>query len=250
MWGFIWHTFFLDPIYNILVFFIDTVPGGDVGLAIILTVVVVKLLLLPLSIRAVKTQFAMRQIEPQLKELKESYKDKREEQAKAMMELYRKAGVNPFASIVLMFLQIPIFIALYFSVSRGGGVALPDINSDLLYAFIPVPEIASMHFMNVVDITARSLPLALLAGVMQFISGYFALAKTQLPKPDPDAAPSLKDDFARSMQIQMKYGMPLIIAFFSYSISAAIALYFTVSSTMTLVQELIVRRHRVGEQQD
>src|SRR3989344_1062856 len=124
-----WHTIFFDPIYNLLVYLIDIVPGGDVGVAIILVTIIVKVILLPLSLKAARTQLAMREIEPMLKELKEKYKDKREEYAKATMEAYKKAGVNPFSSIVLLFVQIPIIIALYLSVYKGGGVALPAINT-------------------------------------------------------------------------------------------------------------------------
>lgn len=245
MWSSIWHTFFFDPIYNGLVFFIDVVPGGDVGLAIILITVVVKSLLLPLSIKAVKTQHGMRLIEPQLKALKEKFKDKREEQARAMMELYKKAGINPFASIFLLFLQIPIIISLYFSVSRGGGVPLPSINVDLLYSFIPNPSLVSMHFLGFLDIAARSLPLAALAGITQFIHARLAVP-VSAPK-EEGAAPNFKDDFARSMQVQMRYVMPVIIFVFAYTISAAIALYFTVSNLMSIGQEFIVRKHKQEE---
>ena len=62
MFSYIWHTFFFDPVYNILVFFIDVIPGGDVGLAIIATVIVVKLILLPVSIKAIQTQKIMKEI--------------------------------------------------------------------------------------------------------------------------------------------------------------------------------------------
>ena len=92
MFSYIWHTFFFDPVYNALVFFVDVIPGGDVGLAIIATVFVVKTILLPISIKAAKTQRIMKEIEPQLKELKATYKDDREAQARAMMEIYRDAG--------------------------------------------------------------------------------------------------------------------------------------------------------------
>ena len=242
MWSTIWHTLFLDPIYNTLVFFIDSIPGGDVGVAIILTTLVVKLLLLPLSLKAARTQRLMREIEPKLKEIKEKFKEKREEQARAMMEAYKEAGLNPFASILLIFIQIPIIIGLYFSVSRGGGVPLPDINTDLLYSFIPTPETANMVFLGFVDIAKKSLPLAVLAGVTQFLYGRLAI-----PKPKPrkdDAAPSLKEDFTRSMQMQMRYMMPIVIFIFAYSISAAIALYFTVSNLAAIAQEYFVKRKK------
>ena len=243
MFSFIWHTFFFDPVYNGLVFFVDIVPGGDVGLAIILITVLVKVILLPLSIKAAKTQVIMRELEPKLKEIKEKYKDKREEQARAMMDLYRDAGLNPFASILLILIQLPIIFALYWSVFSGGGVALPEINTALLYSFVPTPETVNMLFFGAIDIAEKSLPLAILAGVTQFFQAQLAIPK---PEPrDPDKENSFKDDFARSMQMQMRYVMPIIIAFVAYYISAAIALYFVTSNIVAIAQEWFVRKHRV-----
>lgn len=240
--SFIWHTFFFDPVYNTLVFFIDTVPGGDVGLAIIATVVVVKLVLLPLSVKAVKTQKILREIDPKLREIKERYKDNREEQARAMMAIYAEAGMNPFASIALFFIQIPIVIALYLAVSKGGGIPLPAINVELLYSFIPNPSVISTNFLGLFDIMGKSLPLAFCAAVAQFFQ--VKLAMPPLPPRDPNAAPDLKDDFMRNMQLQMRYVMPVLIFFAAYFISAAIALYFFVSNLVGIAQELYVKRHR------
>ncbi len=240
--SYIWHTFFFDPVYNTLVFFIDVIPAGDVGLAIILTVVLVKLVLLPLSVKAAKTQKILREIEPKLKELKEKFKDKREEQAKAMMEVYKEAGMNPFASILLFMIQIPIIIALYLAVSKGGGIPLPEINTDLLYSFIPSPDSASMDFLGLVDITGKSIILAALAAVTQFFQ--IKLAMPPMTPRDPNAAPDLKADFMHNMQIQMRYVMPVLIFFAAYFISAAIALYFFVSNIVGILQELYLKRHR------
>lgn len=240
--SFIWHTFFFDPVYNALVFFIDVIPLGDVGLAIIATVIVVKLVLLPLSVKAAKTQKILREIEPKLKALKEQYKDNREEQAKAMMAIYNEAGMNPFASILLFFIQIPIVIALYLAVSKGGGVPLPAINVDLLYSFIPNPSSINMNFLGLIDITGKSLILAALAGVAQFFQ--VKLAMPALPPRDPNAEPNLKDDFMRNMQLQMRYVMPVLVFFAAYFISAAIALYFFVSNLVGIAQEIYVKRHR------
>lgn len=242
MWSMIWHGVFFDPIYNGLVFFIDAIPGGDVGIAIILITVVVKFLLFPLSLKAARTQKVMKELDPKLKAIKEKHKDDRESQAKAMMEAYQEAGLNPFASIVLLFVQIPIVIALYWAVSRGGGIPLPDINVDLLYSFIPTPETINVMFLGLIDITQKSLPLAALAGITQFIH-----AQLSIPKPEArkdGEKPDMKADLARSMQMQMRYMMPVLIFVVAYTISAAIAIYFTVSNLMALLQELIVRKHR------
>jgi len=242
MFTYIWHTFFFDPVYNGLVFFIDVIPGGDVGLAIIGITIVVKTILLPLSLKAARTQKVMKELEPQLKKIKEKFKDKREEQARAIMDVYKEASLNPFASIALLFVQIPIIIALYLAVSRGGGMPLPAINVDLLYAFVPTPETVNMIFVGLIDITTKSLPLAFLAGVTQFIHAQLAIPK---PEPrDPNAPPDMKADFARSMQMQMRYMMPIIIFFVAYTISAAIAIYFTISNIMAIGQEYLVRKHK------
>lgn len=242
MFSFIWHTVFFDPIYNTLIFFVDTVRGGDVGIAIIATVIVVKTILLPLSIKAAKTQRIMRELEPKLKELKEKYKDDRQKQAQEMMQLYRDYKLNPFASIFLMFLQIPIILALYFAVYSGGGIALPDVNTNLLYSFIAEPTAVTMNFLGMIDITGRSILLAIGAGITQFIFTSMTLPK--LAERDADAGPNFKEDFMRNMHVQMKYVMPVIIAVVAYTISAAIALYFVVSNVVGIAQEFYVKKHR------
>ncbi len=242
MFSYIWHTFFFDPVYNGLIFFIDIFPKGDVGLAIIALVVVVKTILLPLSIKAAKTQRIMREITPKLNELKEKHKDDRQAQAQAMLEIYREAGLNPFAGIMVMILQIPILIALYFAVYSGGGVELPAINTALLYGFIPVPEIVTMNLLGFVDITSQSLILALLAGLTQYWQIKYAMPP--LPTPEPGKEPDMKDDIARMMQVQMKYILPPLIFFVGYTTSAAIALYFVVSNLAALAQEIFVKKHR------
>ncbi len=242
MWNWIWHTFFFDPVYNTLVFFIDVLPDGDVGLAIVFAVIVIKLVILPLSIKVAKMQVAMRELEPKMKELKERVTD-RQEQAKAMMDLYKEANINPFSSFFLVLIQFPVIIALYLAVVSGGGVALPAINTALLYSFIPDPEKVSMMMLGVFDITQQSLPLALLAGITQFLHVHLSMPAPAAKK--EGEAPSFKDEFARSMHVQMRYVMPVLIVVIAYAFTAAIALYFTVSNIMAIGTELVVKRHRV-----
>lgn len=204
MFSTIWHTFFFDPIYNCLVFLIDVVPHGDVGIAIVLVIFIVKIILFPLSVKAAKTQKVMKEIDPKIKEIKKNITDP-QEQAKATMDLYKESGMNPLSSILVALIQIPVLIALYLSVSHGGGVALPAINIDILYSFVPQPETISTLFFGIVDITQKNFPIAVLAAIMQFLQGHFTFPK--LAPKDPDAPANMKDDFARSMQLQMKYVM-------------------------------------------
>ncbi len=242
MFSYLWHTLCMDPVYNVLVFFIDSIRGGDVGLAIIATVVVVKVLLYPLSLKAVKTQKLQKELEPVMKEIKEKYQGDREAAAKATMAAYKDAGMNPFASILVVFLQLPFLIALYLAVSNGGGVPLPGINFDLLYSFIPRPSMVSMDFIGLFNISEKSMVLAGLAGATQFIATWFSMPA--IAKKEPGAKENFKDDFARNMQLQMKFVMPLMITFIAYTFSAAIALYFVVSNLVTITQEFFIRKHR------
>lgn len=239
MWSFIWHTIFFDPIYNALIFIAGHLPGKDVGLAVILVTVIVKVILLPLSLKAAHTQHAMRRLEPLLTKIKEESKDNREEMAKKTMAAYAEAGINPFASIFLALLQIPVVIALYFAVSHGGGgVRLPEVNASLLYSFIPPPEALSMYLFGVIDMASKSVVLAALAGALQYLYGHLSLPPLKDKK---EETPNFKEDLARSMQLQMKYMMPVIITFVAYTTSSVIALYFVVSNIMSLVQEYMLR---------
>lgn len=237
--SFVWHTFFFDPIYNGLVFFIDVIPGGDVGLSIVAITLVVKFILLPLSLKASRMQKIVKELEPKMTEIKERHKDDREALARATMGVYKEAGINPFSGIFLMLLQIPIVIALYFSVSTGGGIPLPGINGDLLYSFVPSPSTIDMIFLGFVNIAMNSWPLAVLAGATQFIH-----AKLSLPTPEPkkEGVVSMKDDFARSMHLNMRYVLPVMIGVIAYTLSASVALYFTVSNLFAIAQELLIRR--------
>ncbi len=243
MFSYIWHTFFFDPVYNVLVFFLDTVPNGDLGLAIIATVIVIKAILFPVSQKAVKTQKIMREIEPKLRAIKAEFKDDRQAQARAMMAVYQEAGMSPFASLVVLFIQLPVLIALgIVAIYGSAGIKLPAVNPDILYSFIPMPDAVSMMFLGQFDVTQSSLLLALVVGVTQFIST--SLSLPTLPPKEVGAEPNFKDDFMRNMQVQMKYVMPVIMVFVAYAFSAAIALYFLVSNITTIMQELLVRKHR------
>jgi YidC/Oxa1 family membrane protein insertase len=93
-----------------------------------------------------------------------------------------------------------------------------------------------------IDITGRSIILAVGAGITQFIFTSMTLPK--LAARDVDAGPNFKEDFMRNMHVQMKYVMPVIIGVVAYTISAAIALYFVVSNVVGIAQEFYVKKHR------
>jgi YidC/Oxa1 family membrane protein insertase len=232
------HATLYQPLYNGLIFLIDIIPGADVGLAVLALTIIVKLILLPLSEKAVATQLIMKKHEPELSEIKLKYKDKKEDQARAILDFYKSHKINPFASILVILVQIPIIISLYYVFFRGG---LPIVNTELLYSFVPVPQEVDMFFLGYFDMAGKTAFLALLVGVTQFFQ--MRLAMPVWPTPVKKAGPpSLKDEMMKSLQFQMRYVLPIFVAVVAYNISGAVALYWTTSNLFAIGQELYLRR--------
>src|SRR3989344_7953636 len=162
----LFHTYIYEPLYNALALLVAVVPGADVGIAIILLTCLVRLILFPLSLKASRTQIVMREIDPKLKELRETHKDNREELARRTMALFKEHKVNPLAGFLLILIQLPIIIGLYFLFFNEGGAAAFD--PAFLYSFVPPPEEASFVFLGLIDLAGKSIVLALLVAASQF----------------------------------------------------------------------------------
>lgn len=227
------HTVLYVPIYNLLVFLTDIIPGGDIGLAVVIATIIVKLLIMPLSLAALRTQRAMKAMEPELKRTREKYKDKQEEQARAMFALYKEYGVNPFAGILTLFIQLPIVITLYWVFQSK---TLLTVDAALLYSFVPAPEAIAPYFLGIFLITGTSITLALVAGVTQLAQAWYAF-----PIPAKSDKPSMSADMGRAMALQMRYLLPIFMAAISYT-SVALALYFITTNVVGVAQEFYVRR--------
>ncbi|MBI2628299.1 MAG: membrane protein insertase YidC [Candidatus Niyogibacteria bacterium] len=233
MFSFIYTEFLSRPLFNALIFLISIMPGRDAGLAIIGLTVLIRSALFPLTHHSIKTQFKMKEIEPEIKELRARHPNK-EEQAKKIMELYRQHGINPFSGFLVLFVQFPILIALYRLFWRG-----LNLTQGHLYSFIAFPEITRMKFLGLIDLGAASLFLAITAGLSQFIQAKL----TQPPSfsSEKKSNESLKGDFSRAMKIQMIYVLPVFIGIFAYNFPAAVALYWTTTNIFTIIHEGIVR---------
>ncbi len=221
------------PLYNILVSLIDILPHADIGFAVIILTIIVKIVLLPLSKQAIKTQLLMKEIEAPLKELKVTYKDNQQELAQKTLELYRTKGINPFASIFLIFIQLPVIIALYFVFSQAG---FPNINTDLLYSFVAIPSQVQTTFLGFIDLIAnKNILVAALVLITQSIQ-----IRLALPPQDTSSVPEgqFAQEFMKGLHFQMKYILPIITAVASYSLISVIGLYWIVSNIFAIGQEI------------
>ena len=236
---FIFVTFFYAPLYNGLIWFINIMPWHSVALSVVFFTCVIKVILFPLSQKSVKTQFEMKKIEPDINEIKIKYKDDKKAQAEKTMALYKEKGINPFSGVLLMIIQFPVLIALYYVFLKGG---LPNIDSEIIYSFTKIPDIINMNLFGI-SVGDKSIVFALLAAITQFFQMQITIPKT--PKKDKQndpKTPSFKDELAKSMSMQMKYVMPIIIFFIAKSFPVVVSLYLVTSSLFAIGQELYVRK--------
>src|SRR3989344_6050587 len=175
--SYLYHSFFFDPLYNSLIFLFQIFPWADAGIVVVILTILVRLFLFPLSRKAVVTQVKMAEIGPELNAIKEKYKDKAEEQARRTLALYKEKGVNPFSGILVIIIQIPIILALY-----QIFLHLPEVNSNLLYSFVVAPEHICIVFLGLLDITAKSVTLALLAALSTFFQFQVSMQGQNKPK--------------------------------------------------------------------
>ena len=227
-------TLIYEPLYNGLVFLVGIVPAHDVGIAVILLTILVRIILFPLSRRAVATQIKMKEIAPKVEALKEKYKDRKEEQGRAILALYKENGVHPFASFGLLLVQLPILIGLYWVFSHGG---LPQVDASLLYPFVSVPQGIDMVFLGFMAMDGHSIILAFLAGATQFL--YTRLSMGRRSSSASPAGASFSTDMARSFDLQMRYILPVMIAVISYYVVAAAPLYWATSNLFMIGQEYL-----------
>jgi YidC/Oxa1 family membrane protein insertase len=224
-----------NPLYNGLVSIVGVLPSHDVGIAVVILTIVVRIILYPLSKKAIATQQKMKKIAPELELLKEKYKNNREQQGKAMFALYKENDIHPFASFGLILLQLPILFALYWVFAFGG---LPEINVARLYTFVSEPAGVNMEFLGLINMAGKSFFLAILAAVTQVV--YTRLSMGARKK--TVAKGSFSADMARSFDIQVRYVLPIFIGVVAYTVPSAAGLYWVASNTSMIVQELLMGR--------
>ena len=121
-----YHEVLYRPLFNALAVLTNIIPGHDIGLAIVVLTLAVRIILFPFSHRALVTQHALKALEPEIEKIKKEHQNNAAEQGKRTMELYKAHGVNPFSGCVTLLVQLPLLIALYHVFWRG--ISLPHFR--------------------------------------------------------------------------------------------------------------------------
>lgn len=226
------HAFFYQPIFNLLIWLYNIIPGHDLGLAIIALTVIIKLALLPLSKQSIKSQKALQELQPKIDEIKKKYADKKEEQAKAMMELYKREKVNPFSSCLPLLIQLPFLWAVFrvFSDGLNGGAL------NLVYSFIGRPETLKLTSFGFLDLSQPNMVLAVLAGLAQFWQAKMMTTK----RPEIKSEGSKDENMMAIMNKQMLYFMPVLTVVICMRFPSGLALYWLTTTVLTAFQQMYI----------
>ncbi len=238
MFSQLFHTVLYQPILNIFVFLYNIIPGHDIGVVILSITLLVRAAVYPLMSSSIKSQKAVQDLQPKLKEIKEQYKNDQQKQAAMTMQLYKENKVNPFASCLPLLIQLPILIALYM-VMRA-GLMTDNLGVDI-YSFIYNPGKLNNISFGFFDLSKASLVLAIFAGAAQFFQTKAMLVK----QPPKNAGEGAKDEqMMAMMNKQMLYFMPVMTVFIGATLPAGLTLYWFFSTLLTWGQQVLIYKQR------
>jgi YidC/Oxa1 family membrane protein insertase len=256
-------TLIVRPIFNLLVLIYTILPGHNFGFAIILFTILVRLLMWPLVKKQLHNAKAMRKLQPEMKRIKKEAAGDKQKESTMVMELYKERGVNPFSSIGIVILQLPILIGLYSGIRRI--ITSPNNIVTFSYPFLQhmswLRELAGNigkfdhTLFGVVDLTRSAIEKsggiywpAMVLVLGSAVSQYYQ--SKQLMPNDKDAR-KLRDilkgagggEKADQSEVNAAVGrstrffIPVMIFFFTVNIASALSLYWLVSGIVAIIQQ-------------
>jgi YidC/Oxa1 family membrane protein insertase len=245
--GAIFHWVFYEPVYNILMVLYlglhKVLPIGAFAVAIVVLTLLLRAALIPLTRKQLKSSRAMQELQPKLKELQQRYRNDPQGLMQAQQALYKEHGVNPASGCLPLLVQMPFLYALYYSFfnvlkpNAGESPAhhLTRINTDL-YPFVPhLQQLPDTHFFWTSLATPDPIHiLPILAAVLTFLQLRMAMP---VRKPTPAGA---RPDSMTQATSTMQYVMPFFTLFIGWTFPAGLALYWTVSTLFSAVQQYFI----------
>ncbi len=234
-----WETLVINPMVNLLLVFYQAL-GHQTILAITALTLLVRLAILPLTLKQQQASQRMQELQPKLQEIQKKYAKNKEKLAQEQMKLYQEAGFNPAGGCLPLLVQLPLLYGLWQSIVRTLAVNPLELLrlSRNIYTFIPglaglVPLQSRFLWLDLGQ-PDRYLVLPALVVVTSWLS------QKVLTPPSPD-------ERTAAMNQQMQVMMPLMFGFISISYASGLSIYFIISNLVTLAQYLYIRRRTEGD---
>jgi YidC/Oxa1 family membrane protein insertase len=215
------NTLIYYPLLNILVLFYAWL--GDFGLAVIALTILIKVILYPVGLNAIRSQKKLTAIQPRVKAIQEKYKEDKEKQMQEMMAIYKEAKISPFSGLLPMIIQLPILISLYRLFYNG----ITDKSIEVLYPFIANPGQINYSFMGIVDlksvcsVTTIGIIFAIVAGLLQYYQMKMMMVKNN------------------QQGKGMLYFFPIFTVIILWRMPVAVALYWLTTTIFAIIQQKI-----------
>lgn len=264
------ETIIVQPIFNVLVLIYALIPGHNFGLAIILFTILVRLLMWPLVKKQLHHAKALRELQPELKKIKAATKGNRQKESQLTMELYKEKEINPFASLGIVLVQVPILIGLYIGLKKiiDHPQAILDFSYPALHHLSWMQTLShNIHqfdetLFGVVDLTRKAVgPVywpALLIAAASAVTQYLQ-SKQLMPKSEDARSlrQIMRDASAGKTADQQEVSaavsrgtlifIPGIVFLFGLQLPAALPLYWLTSSAVAFWQQSIILREDAKE---
>jgi YidC/Oxa1 family membrane protein insertase len=237
--GNLFNLYLIKPFFNALILIYNFFPIHDIGVATIILTFIIRLILYPLFHKSTKQQILMNRLQPELQKIQKEFKDDKEKQVKAQMELYKKYKVNPLGGCLLTLIQLPIILAVYKVFLNG--FAADQLNN--LYNFVTRPEIINANFLGIVDLSKTNVILVIISAALQFIASKMIMPKkseTNLPSTNETPAPAQK--MTNMMQKQMLFIGPVMTLIILFPLPSIIALYWSATTIFSIFQQWFVQK--------
>jgi YidC/Oxa1 family membrane protein insertase len=272
----LFDTLIVQPIFNLLMVIYGILPGQDFGISLIIFTVIVRLVMWPLVKKQLHQTKVMRAIQPELKKIKVKAKGNKQLEGQLMMELYRERGVNPFSSIGLLLVQLPIFIALFRVIQIITSER--DKIASYTYGFVesikPVANIINdkQHdfnesLLNIINLTQHAVGsdgFKIGLFILAIIAAYLQYVQSKQVVPEPTSNKRLRDMFKESatgkdvdqqemsalVTNRMIILFPAITFFVALYLPGALVLYYAVSSGVAVIQQHIILNRDEEELED
>lgn len=255
-------TLLVQPIFNILVAIYALLPGHNFGLAIIIFTILVRLAMWPLVKKQLHHAKAMRELQPELRRIKKATKGDRQKESMMVMELYKEKEINPFSSIGLLLVQLPIFIALYSAINRI--VQDPNVLTTFSYPFIQnlpgIKELAAditlfdNTLFGVIDLGKAAVSdgqwyipafvLVALSAVAQYYQGKQLMPQDKeakglraILKEASEGKQADQSEMAAATGRFTMFMIPAFVFIFTIGLPAALPLYWLTTSIVAIIQQ-------------
>lgn len=222
-----WFYFITKPMFNALKYFYDLV--GNFGLSILIVTVIVKLLLYPLARRSMLSMNKMKTLTPEMTRVRELHANDKIKQNQAIMELYKKHGVNPLSGCLPIFIQIPIFFSLYKVIYITLEMRHAPFFGWIKDLSAPDPT----TIFNLFGLINWAPPAFLMIGIWPIIMALTMFLQQRLSPPPADPA-----------QAQMMKFLPAIFLFMFANFPAGLVIYWAWSNLISIIQQIMLKRAR------